>query len=276
MERKVIQKFVALILGLTAILVLSVVISAEELRIDDKEKIFGQEQGDKQKNIPQVLLPTNTENIFDFIMDPQQLISMTNAAAYDGRKFEKNATLFFMRSDESRKEDYSSASDAIKIANHGNIAVEIVLTAQISSLGDITMTDDKAFKNDSKTSLYLALTDGKHTVPIDAVNGAVMRTTVPVAGDGLNEYSFWLIGATNKKGNWSEVKDASPKVTVTWKVLILEEDENILCDREEKDILNREEDTLDGSGISDGSGVSEIFDMPDDFPDISSTEPNCF
>lgn len=276
MERKVIQKFVALILGLTAILVLSVVISAEELRIDDKEKIFGQEQGDKQKNIPQVLLPTNTENIFDFIMDPQQLISMTNAAAYDGRKFEKNATLFFMRSDESRKEDYSSASDAIKIANHGNIAVEIVLTAQISSLGDITMTDDKAFKNDSKTSLYLALTDGKHTVPIDAVNGAVMRTTVPVAGDGLNEYSFWLIGATNKKGNWSEVKDASPKVTVTWKVLLLEEDENILCDREEKDILNREEDTLDGSGISDGSGVSEIFDMPDDFPDISSTEPNCF
>ena len=117
MERKVIQKFVALILGLTAILVLSVVISAEELRIDDKEKIFGQEQGDKQKNIPQVLLPTNTENIFDFIMDPQQLISMTNAAAYDGRKFEKNATLFFMRSDESRKEDYRSASDAIKIAN---------------------------------------------------------------------------------------------------------------------------------------------------------------
>lgn len=172
-------------------------------------------------NFFQVVLPSNTEHVFDFIMDPQKLISQTNAAAYGGSTFEDNSTLFFRRTDGGASEDYSSSSDALVITNTGTVDVDLVLTASVS-LDDtegMTMTDDCNFTDDTDASLYLALTDGKNTVAIDREKGAsvsAMLSGISEEGGTGSEYRFWLTGAVNEKGDWSEVTGAVPEVTVTW------------------------------------------------------------
>lgn len=116
------------------------------------------ESGMETDDVFRAVLPTDTENVFDFIMDPQQLINQTGAAAYDGKAFEENATLFFERSDGAVEEDYSSTSDSVTIANEGTADLDISLTVTMDpqSIEGITMTDDREFTGDGSTSLYLA------------------------------------------------------------------------------------------------------------------------
>ena len=167
-------------------------------------------------DIFQVIFPSDTDHVFDFIMDPQKLISQTDAAAYGGSVFEEDATLFFRRRDGEVPEDYSSSSDALVITNAGTAEVDLTVTASISMEG-ITLTDDREFTDDPNASLYLALTDGKDTVPIGE-EGAAIHTALK------GEYRFWLTGAVNENGDWSAVEGAVPKVTVTWNVASHEEE----------------------------------------------------
>lgn len=173
-----------------------------------------------REDVFRVMFPTETEGVFDFIMDPQELIRMTDAAAYGGLSFEEGANLFFRRHDGGMEEDYSSSSDALVITNIGAADASIQVSAGISpdSLGNIVMTGDPSFEGDTKASLYLALTDGVHTAPILEGQDAVIQVTLAGSeeADRPEEYRFWLVGAVNGNGDWSEVTGAVPKVTVTW------------------------------------------------------------
>ena len=180
----------------------------------------------KKEQVFQVILPTNTAHIFDFIMDPQELISKTEAAAYDGSRFEEGATLFFKRSDGESDEEYSSFSDVVRIMNAGTAAVNVSLTAYISpsSIAGLAMTDDPDFLDDENPSLYLALTDGEETVPINSQYGASIDAWIEGAGDGeYHAYSFQLTGAVNRNGDWSQLTHVAPEVTVTWEVTMDED-----------------------------------------------------
>ena len=90
----------------------------------------GTEQ-EAKSDICQVIFPGDTEHVFDFIMDPQRLISQTNAAAYGGSVFEADATLFFRRRDGGVPEDYSSSSDALVIVNGGTADVELTVEESV-------------------------------------------------------------------------------------------------------------------------------------------------
>lgn len=180
----------------------------------------------KREQVFQVILPTNTDHIFDFIMDPQELISKTEAAAYDGSRFEEGATLFFKRSDGESDEEYSSFSDVVRIMNAGRAAVNVSLTAYISpsSIAGLAMTDDPDFLDDENPSLYLALTDGEETVPINSQYGASIDAWIEGAGDGeYHAYSFQLTGAVNRNGDWSQLTHVAPEVIVTWEVTMDED-----------------------------------------------------
>lgn len=137
--------------------------------------------------------------------------------------FEEDATLFFRRMDGKVAEDYSSSSDALVITNVGTEDVDIVLTASISwdSAEGIQMADDPGFPEDMDASLYLALTDGEQTEAIVGEEGASIHTTLKGVSEenGMHqEYRFWLTGAVNENGDWSQAEGAVPKVTVTWDV----------------------------------------------------------
>lgn len=185
------------------------------------------ETGDKVR----VILPTDAVGIFDFILDPQELIYKTNASAYEGKLFEEGATLFFKRTEGEALVDYSSTSDAVTITNKGEAPIDVVITAGITVVAkdEFAMSDDREFTDDTRPGIYLALTDGETEVPImgEGEEAASLTITIPPASEeeGANECSFRLTGAANKHGDWSGMGDISFEVAVTWMVVAEEETE---------------------------------------------------
>ena len=58
-------------------------------------------------------------------------------------------------------------------------------------------------------------------MPIGSEEGAVIEATISGISEEdeeYNEYSFQLTGAVNMNGDWSELTDIVPEVTVTWEV----------------------------------------------------------
>lgn len=211
---------------------------------------IGNMEGIVKKDIFQVDMPINTDNVFNFILDPQGLINATDGAAYDGKKFEEDSTVFFKRSDGTVEEDYSNKSDPVTITNRSSVPVDVLVEVRIdpSSIEGITMSEDKEFKDHADASLYLAIMDEENVVPVGR-DGASIQTTIKAAPEEAYEvvcendeyvykmkknldgiifpaYSFQLTGAANGKGDWSELENISPKIVITWKVLQKEEKEN--------------------------------------------------
>lgn len=242
--RRNVKRFVLLFLSITMITSSSVSVMAESLG-QGSETGIGEVEGSVKTDIYQVILPTETEGIFDFILDPQGLINKTGGAAYGGKKFETGSTVFFERKDGETEEDYNSKSDFVTITNKSSIAVDISLHVSISpsSIEGIMMTNDKEFNGDTDTSLYLAVTDGENEVPIGQ-EGVAIDVTIDAAPEGayeyiydgekneyvyklrndvggieFSQYSFQLTGAANGKGDWSELLEAKPEVTVTWEIM---------------------------------------------------------
>jgi hypothetical protein len=178
-----------------------------------------------------VILPTDAVGIFDFILDPQELIYKTNAAAYEGKLFEEGATLFFKRMEGEALVDYSSTSDAVTITNKGEAPIDVVIAAGITVVAkdEFAMSDDREFTDDTRPGIYLALTDGETEVPImgEGEEAASLTITIPPASEeeGANECSFRLTGAANKHGDWSRIGNISFEVAVTWMVVAEEEEE---------------------------------------------------
>lgn len=239
------KRYVALLLAVILALGLPAAVSAEDLGQGDEKTGAGEVEGSVQQDIYQVILPTVTDDMFDFIMDPQGLINKTDGAAYDGKTFEKDATLFFKRTDGGVEEDYSSMSDAITITNRSSMAIDVSVEVSVEedSLGGIKMTDDKEFTDDTDASLYLALSDGENVVPV-GTDGVSMDVTVDAApaeayeykydkerelytygmkddlsGVEFPEYSFQLVGAANGKGDWSKLTGEAPRIKVAWKIV---------------------------------------------------------
>lgn len=225
----------------------------EETKPDDhvrkpgegSETGVGEVEGSVDTDVYQVVLPTVGNNAFDFIMDPQGLINKTNGAAYEGKTFEPNSTLFFKRTDGKAPVDYSSTSDEIKITNRGSSDIDVSLHISISpeSLCGIQLSGDREFLNDTSTSIYLALVDGEHILPIGS-EGIDMSVTVSAAPeeayeygydkaqgeytyqlrenvDGIefDSYSFQITGAANGKGDWSKLTEVKPQIQVSWKIV---------------------------------------------------------
>lgn len=188
-----------------------------------------------------VVIPTDAAGIFDFILDPQELISQTNASAYEGKTFEEGATLFFRRTDGEVEEDYSSTSDAVTITNHGPVPIEAVVTASISVVArdEFAMTDDREFIDDMRPSVYLALTDGESELPILLEEETELSVMIPPeGGEEENAYSFRLTGACNRQGDWSRMRDITFEVSVTWVM------EPVEKNSEEEDLLIQQEDDI--------------------------------
>lgn len=255
------KRSIARLLAIVMLVGSSMTIHANELESDQTADTHMEEDNDKS-DVVRVILPTDAIEIFDFILDPQGLIQATNGAAYEGNTFEKDATLFFKRTDEDAQENYSSTSDAVKVANKGLTPVDVVVAAKIatSSVEGFAMSDDREFTDDTRASLYLALTDGETTVPIMVDEEASLSISIPAAsedGEGENIYSFWLTGASNSKGDWSRLKEIAPEVTVTWEVT-----------SNETEAVSEEEDPPE----NDMSSQKESENLPDAYKEEENSE----
>lgn len=238
------KRYMALVMAAALIWNLSADVLAGD-RSGDRGLYINKLTADVETDIYQVIMPTEMDGIFDFILDPQGLINETNGALHDGKNFEKDCTVFFRRSDGETEEDYSCKSDLVTFMNKSTMPVEVSLEVKVepSSLEGIKMTEDSKFENDKSASLYLAVADGEKEVPVGK-DGVTICKTIEAAPDGaygydydadkeeytyglrksidnivFDGYSFQIIGAANKKGDWTSAGSAVPEIMVTWKVV---------------------------------------------------------
>lgn len=155
------------------------------------------------------------ESVFDFIIDPQQLITLTNAAAYNGASFEPNATLYFRNADGWY--DYSSRSDYLTFTNLGSTYVNVSLSAQVVCDGTVSLADTRYFGLGNNDMLYLALVDSNgNEIPMDEYGYAEINTEVPNGQYGM-EYSFGLTGAANPYADWTSFS-GDISIRVVWEI----------------------------------------------------------
>ncbi len=238
------RRFTLIILALAVAAGFPASVAAEELG-SGSETGVGEVEGSINTDVYEVVLPAVTDEIFDFIIDPYGLLNHTNGAAYEGKSFQENSTLFFQRSDSTAEADYSNMSDPVTITNMSSkaINVSVDISVEESSLDGIVLTEDKEFKDDAGASIYMALVDGVNEMPIGA-DGISVEAAIGAAPEGAYEYgynsesgeytygltgdtsgiefgtySFQLTGAANRNGDWSGAMDAKPQIKVVWRIM---------------------------------------------------------
>ncbi len=181
---------------------------------------------------------------FDFVMDPQKLITQTEAAKYvtgsnvtaDG--FVADKTLYFVNRTDRQLDD---TSDYVKVTNKSSKDVEITLAAEMKNHTGIKLSDTKTFADDS-VSMYMAVIGNGTETAIKETDGAEVKGTIAKAKTGAYDtvytdgtgyeyklvstdpadfatYEFALTGACNDKADWLGVSAAiAPEVELTWKV----------------------------------------------------------
>ena len=243
--RKNIKKIVAGILSATMLLSTSAIAFADNLTSGGTNSNASKVEGFVDTDVFSVVVPTSVAaDTFKFIVDPQQLIYKTNADAYQGKTkadFESDATLFFLNSGGT----YSHVSDKLEVVNKSAVAVNVNLSATITSAGDLTLASSGTFgESDTSAKIYLALkTDGGETEAITA-QGATNDTLLSGAPDDAYDYlysggtysyeltaaakaanytgfsgmKFYVEGVANPNGDFSEVTEAAPVLDIVWTV----------------------------------------------------------
>lgn len=229
---------------------------------------------EKEEEIVSVEQPTINEygvQPFDFIMDPQRLITATNGAKYGNISFEEGCTLYFRNMEGNY--NYSSRSDQLTIKNRSTVPVIITLTASLQNYDGISLTNDPTFQGDNRDSLYMALVDDKdHVVPLSE-SGEVKivyemneLSEDDATGETIAErYSFGLVGTCNPNGSW-EYSGELPQVVVTWEVEpIISDEDVVVSDNSISDnsisMNSVSDNSISMNGVSDNSilmnGVSD-------------------
>lgn len=254
------RKYLAAALAATMVVGSSVVaqaadyVSSSDVTLTDKDTATGTigGTGSLEGNItedvfrvvvPQCMTDGTNFNGFNFVLDPQKLITKTEAAKYTtgsnaATGFDADKTLYFVNKVSGRLTD---TSDFVKVTNKSSIPVNISLEAAMSGLGTIELSDTAEFADDH-TSMYMALTDGTTPTAIKADGSTKIQKTVKEAATGAyetrvnpetNDYEYMLVnesanlfstfefaltGASNEKGDWSAVT-ANPAVQITWTIV---------------------------------------------------------
>ena len=240
-----------------------------------------------------VLLPTiGAESPFDFYIDPRGLIFATGAAKYGGGVVEEDAHLLFWNHDDGQY-DFCRSSDRLTVINESTVPVKIKITAKISGMGDVVLSQDGDLSGIDGCAVYLALTDDEgNELPLTEDGEISMEVEMQKAPDGaytwqyndktdqyeygylakegieFDKYSFGLHGECNTSDAWGKVAVA-PKVTVTWNVEpVVSGEENTQEDEEtEKPVQDRSYDeaptieTPESSALIPGENVGDLADQ---------------
>ena len=249
MESRKFKKYVAL--AMATILAFSLNMVA--LAAGGSSTGDGEFEGSVQTDVFEVEVPTSAaEGTYDFILDPENLIkqSIENGQAkddYTEEKFPNAYSMYFANvsgNSVSVNGTYTNTSDPIKAVNKGSTDVDVKITAELTELEGITVTDDKTFADDTSASIYLAIKDTAATpneVAMDEEGSATLTASMEgtdesnfqVVYDSTNDkyvyelkddvdesefstYEFRLTGAANTAGDWSADGIVAGSVEVTW------------------------------------------------------------
>lgn len=162
------------------------------------------------------LLKNGGTSPFDFIMDPQKLITATSAVRYGGVKFEEGATLYFKNT--SGDYEYSHRSDYLKITSRSNVPVRVTVKLAVKDTYDVNLVQSALFSDDRRCSMYFALLDSDGNETAAAADGtATFQVILPAceAENGVSSCLFALTGCCNPGGDWTGLT-VCPRIVVTW------------------------------------------------------------
>lgn len=248
-----------------------------------------QVMGEDVVSISLPIINESETSVFDFILDPQELLYRTDAARYGGGRVEEGATLLFYNKE--GEYDFSKHSDWLTVTNRSTVPVQVTVTAQLVDLGDIKLAECDDFEENTEPAVYIAIEDDKGNIqPLSANGQAVIHLEMAAAPENtyvfrldeenhtyhygmsmdpdkvdFDTYSFGLIGACNSNAEWQNLS-VHPTITVTWCVepLMPEEQEEI----SEAESMEEE----NGNIIRGDTEEDERIDESDDKNDEESGE----
>ena len=224
-------------------------------------------------DLDKVELPTVSDELFSYIMDPQNLIKKTNAAKYGGASFGEG-NLFF-KNEEMR---YSNTSNPVEITNYGSDKLEVTVRVNLSISDEILLAEDSCF-DDESCSLYLALKTEAEEIPIlqqGDMKYAEFTTLIPASdGETASSFSFSLTGACNSMGDWATVSNTDSIVDITWTVVPIVEGDfvevEMLTIPVKESAEEVEETTVEETEV-EGMGAEEIMEEETDAEGSSEEE----
>lgn len=201
----------------------------------------GKVEGVLDKEVYSVTLPTVAEKTYDFILDPQDLISQTNNEAYSGAAFNGDTGMYF----QTASNQYTEKSAAQTVVNKSAVDIDLTMDVKVDmdSVAGISI-EEAASLTSTTPSINLALVGtlngGDEDDPVYVGADGELSKTVKLDNDAADytavyetstyvykntesdhddsQYEFYLTGAANKgaKVDWTDVKDKTPSITVTW------------------------------------------------------------
>lgn len=193
----------------------------------------GTSVGHVDKEVLTVTLPTNTDNVFNYWVDPERVIDLAGQLS-DGTTVTKNADgVYFKRSDNT----YASTSNDVEFEGKNSVAVDVTVAATVTAgAKDITLVaDDDALAAATTPALLMNLTVGTDTKTITS-EGATAKAKLDGVPDnfevkvesGAYKYSAkqgatgWaktavkLSGKTNSMDVPSDM--TAPQINLTWTI----------------------------------------------------------
>ena len=234
------KKFTAIALAATMTIGSTMTVFAED-GVSEGEGSY--EGGEMKYPTLSVTLPTIPDGTYNYIADPNGLIAATNNEKYTDATFTGTTGIFFLTDSTNKSYTENSAAQELSNENAQDIDVSVKLEQMTAGDSSIKYASSATFEaEDKENKLYLAITDGATTDPIEAAlsdgGAAVVKTTVAgVPGnfeagyDSTNGYgytkkdeadlspwnkcSFKMTGALNQNATWGD--DLTfPAIKVTW------------------------------------------------------------
>lgn len=199
----------------------------------------GKVEGILDKEVFSVTLPTTGTKAYDFILDPQDLITATSNGAYTGAAFTGDTGMYFKTAENT----YSEKSAVSTVTNKSSVDIDVTMDVKVDmdSMEGISI-ENAADLKETTPSINLALVGTKDSDPADTAyvgTDGTLSKTVKLDSDAADytaeyetsayvykntktdhedsKYAFYLTGAANKTATgWAEVKDKTPTITVTW------------------------------------------------------------
>lgn len=200
----------------------------------------GSSVGHVDKEVLTVTLPSGTDNVFDYYVDPERVIDLAGSLS-SGTKVDHNADGVYFKNGGASGTSFSSSSDEVKFIGKNSVAVDVSVAATVVATEggkDITLVgDNDALTAATTPALLMNLTVGTETRAITS-DGATAKATLDgvddnfevVVDNGAYKYQAkasateesWsnttvkLSGKTNKMDVPTDM--TAPKIKLTWTI----------------------------------------------------------
>lgn len=200
----------------------------------------GTSVGHVDKEVLTVTLPTNTDSVFNYWVDPERVIDLAGSLS-DGTAVVKNEDgVYFKKSDNT----YASTSNDVEFEGKNSVAVDVSVAAEVEATAgdkDIALVADEAALTAATTpALLMKLTVGTDTKAITSegatakakldgvpdnfevkVDGGVYKYSAKTGATGWAKTAVKLSGKTNKMDIPSDM--TAPSIKLTWTIVKHEE-----------------------------------------------------